>query len=140
MTSRRATWVAMLLCTAALSRCTCIDLKTPRAYPCTPDGGEAQCPEGWRCGLEGQCHAQGEAAAYECASDNDCEASWRCGPDGRCVDAEAEGLRPISNPGPLTATLLSPRMFRSQPSHVAFGPAMDFDAGCNTVYEPFVIS
>jgi hypothetical protein len=140
MRTPRFFWMLLLVLTAAVSRCTCIDLKTPRAYPCEMDAGNSQCPNGWRCGLEGYCHEEGTAAPYTCATDQDCEANWRCGPDGKCVDSSNEGLPPMEDAGTVTATLISPRTAPIPPSHVAMARTEYLDAGCGEMNSGYTLS
>jgi hypothetical protein len=139
MWARRQWFALCCLWTLSMARCTCVDLENPRAYPCTADGGEAQCPEGWRCGLEGHCHARDVAAPYQCQDDTDCEASWRCGPDGRCLDSSTEALRPTAG-GTVVVSLLSPKHLDGQPSVVAAGATGRFDAGCGEYREGITLS
>jgi hypothetical protein len=81
--SRRAT-AASVFCLALAGCPSGVTLTQSLPYPCDPSLGDAQCPAGWRCGLEGSCHDRSVAADYLCHADGDCEQSWRCGLNGRC--------------------------------------------------------
>lgn len=79
-------FVLGVLLTAAGCK-TSIDFEQGRPYSCVPDAGEdatATCGAGWRCGLEGRCHALGDEQPWLCRASTDCEGAWRCGLEGRC--------------------------------------------------------
>ncbi len=79
-----------LACCVLLSVAGCtssIDFAQGRPYSCAPDAGDdatATCGAGWRCGLEGSCHAIGDEQPWLCRATPDCEGAWRCGLEGRC--------------------------------------------------------
>jgi hypothetical protein len=116
----------------------CVTLDQPLQFPCNPDSGtpgtecttgfrcglegrchaldagaaylcrsSADCEGAWRCGLDGACHELDAGAPYPCTTDSDCEAQWRCGPLGHCVDARADGLElPDAGFAPVTVAPL----------------------------------
>ncbi len=124
-----------------------IDLQQGRPYACLPDAGdESACGSGWRCGIEGRCHAVGDAKPwpcrealdceagwvcglentchdplvardYLCLDDSQCTAPWRCGFSGRCLDASGE-LGPSVSSTPTDVQVLAPRFFTGQPEAV----------------------
>ncbi|MDP1828922.1 MAG: hypothetical protein Q8L48_37015 [Archangium sp.] len=139
---RRLGWVLLL----GLASCrTSIDFEQGRPYTCAPDAGAdtGACGAGWRCGIEGRCHAIGDARPWVCRASTDCEASWRCGLEGtchdpsvlsdylctgdehctapwrcgfsgRCLDATSE-LSTTLDTSPSELTVLGPRFFTGQP-------------------------
>lgn len=79
--------VVLLSCTSGL------DLSKGRNYPCAADAGDAQCPSGFVCGLEGRCHGVDAPGAWACDSDRYCATAkgWHCDSVARaCADASAE--------------------------------------------------
>lgn len=144
---------AALVVLACLSACrSSIDFEQGRPYSCVPDaGGEDAlvCGAGWRCGIEGRCHAVGDArawacraavdceagwvcgleqtchdpavrAAYRCTDDSHCAAPWRCGYAGRCLDVAGEAS-PIAETSVEDLTVLGPRFFTGQPDALVAG-------------------
>jgi hypothetical protein len=106
------TWLFLGAAAALLSMTACsgcLELETPREYPCTQASEAVACPSGWRCGLEEFCHPVGVAGAYACKIDLDCEGGWRCGPDAVCVDPSQDALRSDLYIGALVAERLNPR-------------------------------
>lgn len=121
-----------------------IDFDQGRPYSCEPEGGDASaaCGTAWRCGVDGRCHAIGDAQPWPCRASSDCEAAWvcglektchdpavaadylcltdvectapwRCGFAGRCLDATAElGAVPASVP--TDVVVLAPHGFTGQ--------------------------
>ncbi len=83
--SATARVAALVLAAAALGSCKgSIGLEEGRAYPC--GASTSECPDGWRCGLDGRCHSS-DPGPYVCDRAHvnaDCEAGWLCGLDGRC--------------------------------------------------------
>lgn len=84
-----------------LSGCAAPTLE-PGRYSCSRDAGEEepgqeQCPDNYRCGLEGYCHRLGDVSiAWRCEDDDDCENGYHCGlaADRRtreCQDSEKPG-------------------------------------------------
>jgi hypothetical protein len=92
----RLLWaLALLPLATALSACPTEQLG-PKHYACARDAGEAACPFGWHCGVEGFCYSRSAEAGrdYPCegstqAPDEDCVEGWRCGLEGRCRRRDA---------------------------------------------------
>lgn len=102
--SARFGWLCVLSCIAAAmlgAGCSAsFDPEVGRKYPCSPqDGGANECPDGFRCGLEGFCRDPAEGGAFRCRDDADCPQvpgeDWHCGiPNGpdndqRCYERES---------------------------------------------------
>lgn len=121
MKRTRLAVVAVLLGAAGCS--SCIDLATPRGYPCDhTQGSGAQCPTGYRCGLEDYCHSTGVGAEYACRSDVDCEQGWRCDLAAmRCVDSDGEELPSTGYDGGFAVYRISPGLFKQAPDAIATG-------------------
>ncbi len=64
-----------------------------RKYRCDREAGavSSQCPDGWRCGFSGYCHANDEPGARACEVPEDCAPTWRCGLDHSCHDPAVAG-------------------------------------------------
>ncbi|MFO0600883.1 MAG: hypothetical protein U0228_36570 [Myxococcaceae bacterium] len=77
-----------------------VDLERPRAYPCTRDGGDAQCRGGWVCGFEGVCVDPAVSEARRCQRDDDC-GRWHCGPRD---DAGLGDCYDVTVPAPVACT------------------------------------
>lgn len=118
---KRLSWTLAALLLALQAGCSsCIDLQTGRQYPCNPgaDAGVPECPDDFRCGLEGYCHPVGVPDSYLCNDDRDCEGGWLCSFDGVCRDATAELLRPEAQLR-FTAQQINPLLPVEMPAAVA---------------------
>ncbi len=65
-----------------------LDPDAGRKYKCdrADSAASTQCPDGWRCGFSGYCHANEEPGDRACEVAEDCASTWRCGLDNRCHD------------------------------------------------------
>ncbi|MBK7862715.1 MAG: hypothetical protein IPJ65_29720 [Archangiaceae bacterium] len=134
------TFTLFTICLAVAGCRACVTLERPLSFPCNPDASTpgSECPQAfrrglegrchaldagapytcrqdsdcegaWRCGLEGQCHERDAGADYLCTTDTQCEAQWRCGPTARCVDSTHDALEPpAAGFGPPQVQLLFP--------------------------------